>query len=180
MKKVVVVMIVAVFALSTKAQEKVSKGMWLGGTFGFTSGDTDGTDVSSYKIGPEWGMMLNDDFGAGVNVLIYGEDYGDGTQNKWQITPYVRYYKGISDNFKFFADGGFAVGGGDEFSMFQIGVRPGIQYWFNSDWSMAAKLGFLGYTKVTNQKDTPSEYEYDKFILDMDMSTFDFSLYYHF
>jgi len=180
MKKVFLLLIVAVMAISLTAQEEVGKGMWLGGTFGFSLGDNGGDDISSYTIGPEWGMMLNDDFGAGVNLIFASEDFGGSKQDVWQVTPFVRYYKGVGDRFKFFADGGFTVGGGDTSSLFQIGVRPGMQYWFNSDWSMAAKLGFLGYTKATLQKDTPNEYDYKNFELDMDMSEINFSLYYHF
>jgi len=180
MKKLVLLMTFALITLCVHAQQKESKNMWIGGSLGFSSGESDETNVSSYNIGPEWGMMLNDDFGAGVKLTIRGDDYGSGTDNLWIINPYVRYYKGISDNFKFFAEGSLLVGGGDNRSIFGIGARPGVQYWLTSRWSMASTLGFLGYRKVTHEKDTPHEFDDKKFGLDLDMSTLDFSLYYHF
>ncbi len=180
MKKVFLVMIVVLIAIGINAQEKASKGMWLGGTVGFTSGDYDGTDVSSYKIGPAWGMMLNKQWGAGVNLLIKGQDNSGESVNTWSVEPYIRYYKGITGNFKFFGDGVVAFGGGDNHSMFGVGVRPGMQYWFTSNWSMASSLGMLGYKSETHNKGEVNERDYSNFGLDFDMSAVNFSLFYHF
>ncbi|WP_430818017.1 hypothetical protein [Carboxylicivirga marina] len=157
-------MVMVMTVMVAGAQEKESKGMWIGGGFGFEGGDYDGWNLS-----PQWGMMLNEKMGVGGNLIISDDD--------WMIEPYFRYYLGVTDNFKFFGDGALAFGGGDNYSAFRIQVRPGMQYWFNSKWSMAAATELFTYHNIDDDNDAFDE---TRTFLGVDATNLTLSVYFHF
>lgn len=182
MKKVFFLMFGVMLTLGVAAQDN---GMWLGGTVGFDSGEAGGVETSSYQFGPSWGMMLTEDMGVGVTLTLSGSEEGNNKSNGWEFAPYFRKYFNIVDNLKFYGDAGFIIGGGEQgtdndYSTFSIGARPGLQYWFSNQWSLASSLGYIGYESGTYNKDTPAEYDESSFGLKVDMSTVNFSLFFHF
>ncbi|TRX71317.1 outer membrane beta-barrel protein [Carboxylicivirga sp. M1479] len=165
MRKVLLLLMVAVLSIGAVGQEKESKGMWVGGGIGFHGGDNDGWNLS-----PQWGMMFNENMGVGANLVFSDDD--------WMVEPYFRYYLGVTDNFKFFGDGALAFGGNDDSSQFRIQVRPGVQYWFTPKWSLAAATPVLSFHSVNYDDDNREDISTSFFGLDAtDLS---FSLYFHF
>ena len=165
MRKVLMIMMMAIVVVIAGAQEKESKGMWIGGGFGLNGGDYDGWNLS-----PQWGMMFNENMGLGANLILTDDD--------WMVEPYFRYYMGITDNFKFFADGAVAFGGNDDYSMFQIQVRPGVQYWFTPKWSLAAATPLLSF--YSRNYDSDALEDISTSFLGLDATNLSFSLYFHF
>lgn len=163
MRKVLLLMMVAVLSMGAIGQEKESKGMWVGGGFGFEGGDN-----SSWNLSPQWGMMLNENMGVGVN-LTFSDD-------PWSVEPYFRYYLGVTDNFKFFGDGAIAFGGGDNYSLFSIEMRPGVQYWFHPKWSLAAATPLFSFESVDHDQTGQSSATF----FGLDGTDLSFSLYFHF
>ena len=128
--------------------------MWIGGTFGFESI----SDVSStFELGPQWGMMINNRFGAGVNILFNNTSFKNANDDKrtsWEINPYARLYFAGTKQFKLYGDAFISFGGqtdkdnngrDDKYSTFGVGLDLGAQYWFADDFSMAASVGALSY-----------------------------------
>ena len=69
MKKIVLFTFVIMLAFSAIAQETQSSGtkMWLGGNAGFTSGDNNDENNSSWVLGPTFGYMLKVSLWNGKN-----------------------------------------------------------------------------------------------------------------
>ncbi len=148
------------------AQEQAtSTKMWIGGQLSFTTNNT-------YTLGPSFGMMLTDVMAVGGTLTI--------SDAFWAIEPYFRMYKPIKDNFKFYGDGYLSIGGGSsgatDYSSFGIGVRPGVQYWFTQQWSMAATLGNIGYSQTSWEGGTSDGH----FALGIDFSSLHFAFFFHF
>ena len=174
MKKLLLVAIAMMVSTTMFAQQGA---MFLGGTAGFHSlgskdqGNAD-NDVtgSTYNLGPSFGYMLNDNMAVGINLLFEGgtatptDASGDPTvkTSGYTIEPFFRYYFAGGDNFKFFGDALVGFGGGNtkqtlgtttnesKYSTFGINIKPGMQYWFNDNWSMVSTIGLLGYNSRTN------------------------------
>lgn len=178
MKKLILMFALILSVVVMAQEEKESKGMWIGGTVGFTSNGGD-ADSSSWTLGPQWGMMIGESTGIGVNAFVMGDKNGGNSTTSWEIAPYYRKYFGNGD-FKLFADGFVAFGGGEDMSSFGVGIAPGVQYWFNSKWSMAAGAGALEYSSTTTNKDLVNEETINTFDLGINFASVSFSLFYHF
>ena len=209
MKKIVLFAFVIMLTFSATAQETQSSGskMWLGGNAGFTSGDNNDENNSSWVFGPTFGYMLNDKMAVGINLSFDGstnkKNNNDNDINKmsgWNVEPFFRYYYAGIGDFKFYGDATLAFGGGTtkfesndatkvsehQYSTLGFGVHPGFQYWFTDNWSIASTIGYLGYTSQTNNKGEKNakgesiEWEKSEFGLNADFSTIRFSFFYHF
>lgn len=105
MKKIVLSVIVALIAITANAQ------VYVGGTFGVGSDkvETEGTEVknTTFKILPEVGYELNEDWSVGTVVGYEYNKSGDVKTNTFTIAPYARYFFLNSDVVRLFADGGF-------------------------------------------------------------------------
>ncbi len=188
MKKVILGLVVVMcLGLSANAQDEK---MWIGGALGFGSVDVKGASdkATTFNFSPQWGMMLNDNWGVGVDLSFENYKKGEAKSSNWMVMPYARYYVGITENFKFFGDGlvGFGAGEteeGTDFDQLKLGVRPGFQYWFSSKFSMATTFGFLGYEKVEEEVSVmgaTGTAETSKFGLDFTPASVSFGLYFHF
>lgn len=89
MKKIVLSIIVALIAITANAQ------VYVGGTFGVGSDkvETEGTEVknTTFKILPEVGYELNEDWSVGTVVGYEYNKSGDVKTNTFTIAPYARY-----------------------------------------------------------------------------------------
>ena len=107
MKKIVLSVIVALIAITANAQ------VYVGGTFGVGSDkvETEGTEVrnTTFKILPEVGYELSEDWSVGTVVGYEYNKSGDVKTNTFTIAPYARYFFLNSDVVRLFADGGFGV-----------------------------------------------------------------------
>ena len=145
MKKLLTTFVVAILAtVSVKAQ------VYVGGGVGFASID----DETTYKIVPEIGYSLNQNWALGISLgiskgpAVFGLDSDCAEQI--EVTPYARYTFFRSGDFSVFCDGVFqyisykADGEGIGHSI-GIGVMPGLAYNV-SKFTFAAHVGYLGYS----------------------------------
>lgn len=129
MKKIVLSVIVALIAITANAQ------VYVGGTFGVGSDkvETEGTEVrnTTFKILPEVGYELSEDWSVGTVVGYEYNKSGDVKTNTFTIVPYARYFFLSSNVVRLFADGGFGFStsktkGNDALNSWNIGIKPGI------------------------------------------------------
>lgn len=194
MKKILVLAIGLLFTVAVNAQDKK---MWLSGSMSISSvtpNDQVDTKISNMSFGPGFGYWINENLTVGLGLGLSGlkttdgiEEIGldldgDGSEeflaydtkkeNQILIAPFMRYYKGIGDNFKLYGQVTIGIGSGTtswegvlingvegadfdvddvKFSTLGLNVAPGIQYWFSDNWSMNAEIGVLGYNSRTDK-----------------------------
>lgn len=189
----------ALFASVTMLGQDASK-MFLGGKFGFDNNSVkDGSSTNSFNIGPDFGYMLNSNMAVGLSFTFGNSNTKDGDgddqrkSNSWNAQPYFRYYMGTNEKFKFFGDLAVSFGGGTtttynvlgdpnetKQNTFGINVRPGIQYWFTPRWSMLSTIGRLGYNSTTDDVGGGNETTTNNFGLNVDFTTLNFGMFFHF
>lgn len=150
MKKLLLLLVVAFASLSASAQ------FYYGGALGFSRNATD--NITTVTVAPEVGYAFNSKWAVG-GVLDYQYNYNDGAKlNIFEISPYARLtcVSLASDKLKFFTD--FGVGFGfqkapnvDAGFIYHVGVKPGVSYSFNKNYSIVAHLGNLGWEGATDK-----------------------------
>ena len=186
MKKLIFTLAIVLAAATVSAQE--SGKMWVGGSVGFSSSKTKGSDAqTSYKILPEFGYFIQDNLAIAVSV---GYKHLEGAQLKdltnanldaavdgelegFTIAPFVRYTFLKGNVGGLFIDGGVGYSHLKEktadikYNMFDIGFRPGVAINVTDNLAVTGKFGFLGYqyTKAGHAKT-------NSFGLDFDMTQF--------
>ena len=158
--------------------------VYVGGTFGVGSDkvETEGTEVknTTFKILPEVGYELNEDWSVGTVVGYEYNKSGDVKTNTFTIAPYARYFFLNSDVVRLFADGGFGFStsktkGNDALNSWNIGIKPGIAIKLSDHFCLVAKYGFLGYSKKENHG-----YESENVGIDFDTDELNFGFHYIF
>jgi len=155
--------------------------MWVGGSLGFWSSKTKGSDSNvSYKILPEFGYVLTENLGIGINVGFEHDDALaiDGMDDLFEadgftIAPFVRYSFLKGSIGALFVDGGVTYNYlklkdvDDKLNQFNIGFRPGVAVKVSDKIALTGKFGFLGYehTKMGDVKN-------NAFGLNLDMTQF--------
>ena len=134
MKKVLLVLALALVAFTAKAQ------LYVGGSIAF---DTVGG--FTINLAPEVGYNLNDDMAAGLAV-----DLGFGGGTTVGVTPYFRYYFLDWGPAILFADAQFTYqyanyGGGVTANAWGIGISPGIAVPVGGGFSVVTHFARLGY-----------------------------------
>lgn len=142
MKKIVLLLFVAIATLSVSAQD-----MYVGGSFGLWRNSDQ--NQTSFTVAPEVGYNLNEKWALGVE-LNYTHKYNEVATNAFAIAPYARYSFYENKAVRLFVDGGFGFvtakqDEADAVNGFQIGFKPGIAVKLNKQFSLVAKCGFLGY-----------------------------------
>lgn len=155
----------------------VASAQWyVGGGLNFSKQDKNTT----IGVTPEVGYKINDNWTVGAEVGFNYEKKGDAKDKFFNFKPYARYTFLTAGEFSMFAEAYAdvkhtkpAVGDGE--TGFALGVRPGVAYNIDENWTIAAKLG-----EGLNYQD--KKYvgaEKSKFALTLD-NTLEFSLYYNF
>lgn len=164
MKKILMIAVMAVAAVSANAQ------WYIGGSFGlnFTKATKDADSQTTLNIAPEVGYNINDNWAVGAQVgfgmannLTNGVE-GNLTGTSFTIAPYARYTFAKTGIASFFADGyvSFSSTNFDASrnlksdksgSVFSIGVRPGVSLKASDKVSLVAILGNLGYSKASDE-----------------------------
>lgn len=144
MKKIIVVLALALVAFTAKAQ------FYVGGTLHFETNETtnaNGDPSVGVVIAPEFGYSINEKFAVG-GVLGLSNLLGGGA-NLIQIAPYVRYSALNLGPATLFLDGQLSIllasGGGATQSTFGIGVAPGIAIPVGDKISFVGHFGQIGY-----------------------------------
>ena len=150
MKKIVMMAVMAVAALSANAQT------WVGGELGFTSSHINGVGTSKeFSIKPEVGFGLNEKFDVAIALgYTYSSDklhknFGGArfSTNEFEISPYVRYKFIKAGNFFAFVDGGLGYatlhykGFSTNMNKFGVYVTPGIAYSVSNKVTLVSHLG---------------------------------------
>ena len=180
MKKIFMTMVAAMVAMTMNAQ------VYVGGSVGFGSAKLgSGDSESTYKIAPEVGYNLNDQWAVGVGIgyqkgtCNFGHlDFNPGKTEVFVVNPYVRYTFLESDIVKLFMDGelGFASYK-DAGSAFQVGVCPGIALKASEKISLVAHIGFAGFETYSPKGDGDSS---NAFGINFDNSNIMLGVYYNF
>jgi hypothetical protein len=179
MKKLLVLsmalfLVAGLLAQDEQDQTNENKGdsptMWLGGevTFGSMSN-------LDFTFGPSFGIMVAKNMAVGGTLLFSSGN----SAYEWGLEPYFRYYLPVADQFSFFGDAFFGIGGGDndtdfdggDYNWLDFGVRAGLQYWFVPRWSVAASTNILTYTSTNND---------GEFGAGVSFNTVNFALFFHF
>ncbi|KLT67373.1 outer membrane beta-barrel protein [Pedobacter sp. BMA] len=103
--------LVAVAGLFYSANAQTEKGKFiLGGNVGFSSSKVEGAVKSDidFSVVPSIGYFVGNNFAIGTGVgYTYSKTVSGGALNRnqvgaFQVSPFGRYYVGLSDQFKFF------------------------------------------------------------------------------
>ena len=150
MKKIVMMAVMAVAALSANAQ------VWVGGEVGFTSSHVNGLGTEkNFTIKPEIGYSLNDKFDVAMEIgyafssdklhkKLGGQKFN---ANTFEVSPYVRYKFVKVGNFFAFVDGGLEYATTHYNTLpknenqFGVYVTPGIAYSVSDKVTLVSHLG---------------------------------------
>jgi hypothetical protein len=184
MKKIFAVALVAMMTMTVNAQ------VYVGGGVGFQTTSQDGNSETFFKLVPEIGYNLDENWAVGIAVgygehkttLKSGNLKTTAKVKAFEIAPYARYTFAKFDKVNLFVDGTVDYlhtdNAGDKNNTFSIGLKPGVAVNLNDKLSFVAHAGFLGYQ---NSKD---DYEGAKaantFGFDLDGSNLSFGVYYNF
>ncbi len=144
MKKIMMTLAAVCVAATMNAQ------VYVGGSVGFETTSQDGNSSTNFKILPEIGYNLNEDWAVGITLgYSQNKDFSDVKTKMFQISPYARYTVAKLDKVNIFVDG--TVGymhydlAGTKSNAFEVGLKPGVSVNLNDKLSFVSHLGFLGY-----------------------------------
>lgn len=179
MKKILFAMATAFISLTASAQ------VYVGGEVAFWRNWVDGANETTFKILPEIGYNLSEDWAIGTQIG-YQYDYNSGMKfNTFVVAPYARWTYAKFDAVSLFLDGGFefgttkASGKGvkdDAHNSWGIGIKPGVKVDLTDKLSFIAHAGFFGY----RESDDYEIFGKNGFGLDVDGNALQFGLYYNF
>ena len=210
MKKVFFTALVAGLGLAGSAQAQFSAGtVSVGGSFSLSventerkSGSTTREDdpVTTFELSPSIGYFMADDLELGVQIGYTrigqsGDNYSRAT-NMLAVGPYVRKYFSFGETVALFGEAGFTIASGKttreqgnqsndfgKYSVFRVGIAPGIVFRPAERLGIELSAGFLGYTSVT-QDDSDWDGNYTRkssdFGLSLDTRTTSLGLKFYF
>ena len=176
--------VMAVAALSANAQ------VYVGGGVGVGTSSYDGNSETYFKIIPEVGYKLNENWAVGMTIG-YGEtrakfkdEFGKKNTEKvkvFTVAPYARYNFAKFEKVNLFVDGTFAYQyenyAGTKINTFGVGLKPGVAVNLNEKLSFVAHVGFLGYENSKVKGDSKST---NSFGFDVSGEALSFGAYYNF
>lgn len=176
MKKLLLLLVIAVSAISAKAQ------VYVGGEVGFWR-DYDKNETT-FNLIPEIGYTLSDKWAIGTTIG-YEYLYKQGSKvNAMQIAPYARYTYATFGKVNLFLDGGFGFytykvkGDDSSYNSWELGIKPGLSVALSDELSFIAHCGFLGYRDA--DKGSRTSYGKDGIGFDVDGNNLTFGLLFHF
>lgn len=158
MKKILLTLMIAVFALTANAQ------FYVGGETGLWRNPDKNT--TNFTLRPEFGYELNEkwDLGIGIGYTHNYDGQSDGflyiKTNSFNINPYARWTFANLGPVNFFLEMGFGietykvkagtkdsdiVANDDANTAWNIGVRPGLSIDVAKHLQFITHVGFLGY-----------------------------------
>ena len=162
MKKIFLTLAIALGVTTAANAQDVGK-MWVGGTAGFWSSKSSGSDSQlNFKVMPEFGYILSENIGVGIalggahthgDILDFDGNTlsGKASKNTYTINPFLRYTFLKGEIGALFFDAGAAYGhakvtnGGNRYDQMEVGFRPGIAINVSDNIALIGKFGFLGW-----------------------------------
>lgn len=148
MKKIILLLLVALFGLSSM----YAQNWYLGGSLGIrTYSDANSGQLSStFSIIPEVGYNLNDKWMIGLQIGFGADSYKDSsTSTSFLFNPYARWTFYRIKDLSLFGDMGLTYQSSGvsnaKKNTYYIGVEPGLAYDINKSFSLVAHLGFIGF-----------------------------------
>lgn len=182
MKKFLMTIAAAFVAVSMSAQNE----MYVGGTLSF---DSKYNYDSQFKIAPEFGVKLNDQWGVGAILSYTNTKYTSGAKaNVFKFNPYARYYALNIGKVNVFVDGGLyfetttnepAAGAKTTDNGFGLNVTPGIAFNLTEKISLVAHAPSLFNFDITSPDGGDTGMK-AKFLNTMHVDDFGFGFYYNF
>lgn len=189
MKKVLLTLMALIVSVAVNAQ------VWIGGSLGFWS-NSDAEEYASSVETKSWrsvllevGYNLSEEWAIAAGLEYGYHKFGDfnGTPieatHSYSIAPYARYNFIRKGDLKLFLDGGFEIisMGSDEqeYTIWNVGIKPGISYSLTEKFSLVAHMGLLGYQKVDDNLLGGSLIYRNGFDFDFD-NNMSFGVYYSF
>lgn len=148
--------LVTIFGLTSMVNAQQSGKMWVGGSIGFESSKTKGSDrTTNYNIMPELGYNMTDNVGLGIRLgYTHDEAALNSTKIKTDglvVNPFVRYSFLKGDLGGLFVDGGVGYeyskvkGSSVKTHEIEVGFRPGVSLNVSDKVALTGRFGFLGY-----------------------------------
>jgi hypothetical protein len=201
MKKLLLITAILFYGI-TNAQEK---GTWVfGGDLNFRTanyesfnpGDTSINKSNSLAIAVRTGYVFtknNLEFGLGLSYntskINHSYDNSEFKNNTSTISPYVRKYFPVNENFSFFLQGevAFSIVNSEsdnnltenEGKSIFIGIRPGFVYFVTKNIALNSTIGALGYGYFTNERDGMQTFEDNNFTFSLASSNIMFGIAYY-
>jgi hypothetical protein len=181
MKKIFAVALVAMMTMTVNAQ------VYVGGGVGLQSSSYDGNSETFFKLVPEIGYNLDENWAVGIAVgygehkttLKSGNLKTTAKVKAFEIAPYARYTFAKCGKVNFFVDGGvgFKTASKADWTEFNVGLKPGLAVALSDKVSFVSHFGFLGYDVFNPEGDKNNV---SKFGLDLDGNDLTFGLYFNF
>lgn len=183
MKKLIFTLAISFITIVGANAQEIGQ-FWLGGSLGFWSDkDKNSESVVSFKLIPEIGYAINDNFGIGVSLGYSSHEYLDQYNEKegyntFTFSPFLRwaFLKGHFGGL--FLDSGIAFEYGEpkhsDRKSYGIaaGFRPGVAVNVSHNVSITGKFGFIGYQYVKTDFGNDYDTYTNSFGIDLDMSQF--------
>lgn len=179
-----------VFSFALNAQ--ITSGTkYLGGSLGFSSSKDKSDDaeaLTKWSLSPEFGYFVKDNMSVGASIGLNGSTFGDVDGFGFSGLVYVRKFWNASDKFHIF--GGLNVGYGSSTvsagnidskeNTFSAFLDLGIWYNISDKWSVAGRLGTLGFASISNPDDDKDGSNDFGLNVDTAAAPFSLGLYYGF
>ncbi len=141
MKKFVILLFVAMAALSAKAQ------VYVGGTVSLWHNDD--VDATTFTLNPEVGYNLNEKWAVGGILTFSHSKLDEGKYNAFGLAPYARYSYYENKVVRLFIDGGLGfstqkVKGADAVNGFEIGFQTGHRHQTERQVQRTCQMRFPG------------------------------------
>jgi hypothetical protein len=201
MKKLLLITAILFYGI-TNAQEK---GTWVFGgdlnfrTANYESFNPGGTSINKangFAIAVRTGYVFtknNLEFGLGLryNTSKSNDSYNDSEfkNNTSTISPYVRKYFPVNENFSFFLQGEVAFSSvnsesnnsstENEGNSIFTGIRPGFVYFVTKNIALNSTIGALGYSYFRNERDGMKTFEDNNFTFSLASSNIMFGIAYY-
>ncbi len=136
------------------------------------------SDKTGFGVAPEVGYVLNENLAIGGLLDFKVADIDAIDEFTLDIKPYARYTFLKAGNFSLFADGIVDLNynaGASEFNFQGVYVQPGVSYAFNEKFSIAARMGKIGYVDEADPQGMK-----ETILVAPNSSNLSFTLYYTF
>lgn len=147
---------------------------YVGGGVGYSTAEVGDVESTAFSITPEVGYVIDNNWSVGA---VLGFEDQENVGKTFAIEPYVRYTFLKAGGFSLFADGAVAFGtvkpeDGENSTIWSVGIKPGVSYKINNNFSVCAHVGWLGHTDLDEAGEATS--------IEMSGNNLEFSVYYNF